>query len=110
MNRSGESVSGAAAFYRVPPENCMVVHDEIELDFGVSRIRQDGGLAGHKGLRSVAGLLGGNAFQRLRIGIGRPLHGSVSSHVLGRFTQQERASLDDVLHRAASLIEGVLDD
>ncbi len=101
MNKSGHSVQAAASFFTVPIEDILIVHDDIEQDFGKIRIRRGGGLAGHNGLRSVAAALGSRDFSRLSIGIGRPRHGSVASFVLGRFTPEEEAELPVVLKKAA---------
>jgi PTH1 family peptidyl-tRNA hydrolase len=97
MNLSGESVQAAASFFRVDPDSIAVAHDDVELGFGEAGIRFGGGLAGHNGLRSVAKSLGTQDFWRIRIGVGRPAHGELRAHVLGRFTQDEEAVLPDVL-------------
>ena len=72
MNDSGRSVQPAAAFYKAPLESLLVVHDEVDLEFGRLQARLGGGLAGHNGLRSIAGRLGSPDFLRLRVGVGRP--------------------------------------
>jgi PTH1 family peptidyl-tRNA hydrolase len=103
MNLSGESVQPAATFYKVKPDGLIVVHDEIELPFGVVSVRKGGGLGGHNGLRSISDRLGTRDFWRFRIGIGRPAHGSVSAHVLGRFSPEEEPLLDRFFSSAAEL-------
>ena len=75
MNDSGRSVQPAAAFYKAPLENLLVVHDEVDLELGRLQARLGGGLAGHNGLRSIAGRLGSPDFLRLRVGVGRPGRG-----------------------------------
>ena len=75
MNVSGRSVQPAVAFYKSPLERLLVVHDEVDLDFGRLQMRLGGGLAGHNGLRSIAGRLGTPEFLRLRVGVGRPGRG-----------------------------------
>ncbi|MDR3019670.1 MAG: aminoacyl-tRNA hydrolase [Treponema sp.] len=72
MNLSGESVFAAAAFYKIKPENIIVIHDELELPLGTLSLKFSGGLGGHNGLRSMNKCFGGPDFWRLRIGIGRP--------------------------------------
>ena len=72
MNESGRQVGPLAKFYSVSPADIVVVHDELDIDFGRIRLKFGGGVAGHNGLRSVASALGTNDFQRVRIGIGRP--------------------------------------
>ena len=72
MNDSGRSVQPAVAFYKAPLDSLLVVHDEVDLDVGRLQARLGGGLAGHNGLRSIAGRLGSPEFLRLRVGVGRP--------------------------------------
>ena len=72
MNESGRQVGPLAKFYSVAPADVIVIHDELDIDFGRIRLKFGGGVAGHNGLRSVASALGTNDFQRVRIGIGRP--------------------------------------
>ena len=75
MNESGKSVGAAVRFFKVPTEQLLVVHDEVDLDVGRLQARQGGGLAGHNGLRSIAQHLGTPEFMRLRVGVGRPERG-----------------------------------
>lgn len=108
MNLSGESVRPAMDFFQVAPEDVVVVHDELDLPFGEVRIKVGGGLAGHNGLRSIAQHLGTQDFLRLRFGIGRPQSGAVVPYVLGDFSKDERAVLDDHLDRAVAVLETVI--
>lgn len=101
MNRVGESVQPALAFYRLGSGKLIVVHDESEIAFGELRERHGGGLAGHNGLRSIAQSIGSPDFHRFAIGVGRPSHGTLSGHVLGRFSEHEEARLPEVLESAA---------
>lgn len=108
MNLSGESVTAAARFFKVDPEDLVVVHDEIDLPFGTIRVKLGGGLAGHNGLRSIAGLLGSQDFVRVRFGVGKPGGRSVTGHVLGGFAKGEAGELPDLVDRAADAVEAVL--
>ena len=72
MNESGRQVGPLAKFYSVAPADVIVIHDELDIDFGRLRLKLGGGEGGHNGLRSVANALGTKDFQRVRIGIGRP--------------------------------------
>lgn len=108
MNQSGESVAPLAAFYRIRPEEILVVYDEVELELGVAAVVRDGGLAGHQGLKSLAAALGTRDFHRLRIGVSRPRRGTVASHVLGRFTEDERAALPRILEGCARILEEII--
>ncbi len=108
MNLSGTSVQPAAAFYKLRPEEIIVAHDEIDLPYGTVSVRRGGGLGGHNGLRSIAGTLGTNEFARLRIGVGRPSRGDVSSYVLGRFSPEEEPLLEGILTGASELLVKIL--
>ncbi len=94
MNLSGEAVSGLMRFYKIPAENLMVVHDDIDLPFGVLRLRPGGGSAGQKGVQSIIDRIGGQDFPRLRVGIGRP-PGSRggAGYVLKNFSPEEQKDL-----------------
>lgn len=104
MNLSGEAVQAAARFFKLGADDVAVAHDEVELGFGEIGIRMGGGLAGHNGLRSVAHCLGTTDFWRVRVGVGRPRHGELHGHVLGRFGEDEEARLPDVLRATARLV------
>lgn len=108
MNLSGESVVAAAQFFKVPLAEVLVVHDELDLPYGTLSFKSGGGLAGHNGLKSIAELSGTNAFLRLRMGIGRPVHGSVSSWVLAGFDQQQEVILPEFLVGGATAIESFI--
>ena len=105
MNLSGESVQPFMKFFKLTVEEILVVHDDLELDFGIIDLKKGGGLGGHNGLRSIVQQIGDKNFYRLRIGIGRPVHGDVSSHVLGKFTPDEKISLSILLEKAAEAVE-----
>lgn len=105
MNRSGQSVGKAARFYKVQPENILVVHDELDFDAGVVRLKFDGGHAGHNGLRDIIAHLGTKQFYRLRIGIGRPANGRpVADYVLSEPSKPEFELLRVALDRGADFI------
>ncbi len=91
MNRSGQAVAAMAQFFKIEPESILVVHDELDLDPGVARLKIGGGHGGHNGLRDIISALGNNKnFGRLRLGIGHPGNAKlVSNYVL------KRASIDD---------------
>jgi PTH1 family peptidyl-tRNA hydrolase len=108
MNESGRSVGAAARFFKVEPEDLLVVHDEVDLEPGRLQARLGGGLAGHNGLRSVAQHLGTPEFGRLRIGVGRPERGDprpVADFVLSEFSPE--LDVDSLVARAADAVESV---
>jgi len=106
MNRSGASVAPACQSLGVELGDLIVVHDEIDLDFGALRIKIGGGHGGHNGLRSIAGALGETEYSRLRMGVGRPpAGGDVSRYVLSCFNSAERAQLREYIEKAADALE-----
>ena len=109
MNESGRSIAAAAGFFKVPIENVLVVHDEVDLELGRLQARAGGGLAGHNGLRSIAQMLGGPDFLRLRVGVGRPGRGDpreVADFVLSQFEPHE--DRDGIVEAAADAVEVVV--
>ena len=110
MNLSGESVQPLVHFFKIEIENILVVYDEIDLPFGTMVFKQGGGLAGHNGLKSIARLLGESGFNRLRLGIGRPDHGSVADYVLSSFGEDESIVLPKFLELASNAIETYIND
>ena len=111
MNLSGDSVQPASAYLKVPPENIIILHDELDLPFADVRIKAGGGHAGHNGLRSLVDQVGSPDFVRVRIGIGRPppdFRGEVADYVLSSFDPSERAELDEVVARAVDAARKVL--
>lgn len=102
MNLSGDSVQPCAAFFKIPPERIIVVHDELDVPFGELKLKLGGGHAGHNGLRSIKARIKGD-FGRVRIGIGRPpasFRGDVADYVLQDFTSDERENLPKIVERA----------
>ena len=105
MNRSGSSIAAAANFYKITPEEILVIHDDLELNFGIVGFKYGGGLGGHNGLRSITSSLGTRDFNRFRIGISRPDHKDITSYVLGKFNKEEQADLPFLLSESASILE-----
>lgn len=102
MNLSGESIIEVANFYKLKPENIMVVHDELELQPGFVSLKWSGGLGGHNGLRSTKAVLNTPDFWRIRFGIGRPANDKVNiaDYVLGHFSQEEQELFQNVFSQA----------
>jgi len=111
MNESGRSVGAAARFFKVPAEQVLVAHDDVDLESGRLQARNGGGLAGHNGLRSLGQHLGSQDFLRLRIGVGRPGRGdprSVADWVLSPFAPEEDA--DALVSRSADAVETIVSE
>jgi PTH1 family peptidyl-tRNA hydrolase len=106
MNESGRQVGPMAKFYSVAPADVVVIHDELDIDFGRIRLKLGGGEGGHNGLRSVAAALGTKDFQRVRIGVGRPPgRKDPAAFVLENFTAAERAEVPTICEQAADATE-----
>ena len=104
MNLSGESIGALTAFYKIKPEEVLVIHDELELAPGTVSLKWSGGLGGHNGLRSTKAVLGTADFWRIRIGIGRPDHSDIAGYVLSPFSSDERIILDQIFPQLSSLL------
>ncbi|WOH37830.1 aminoacyl-tRNA hydrolase [Thalassotalea fonticola] len=107
MNRSGKAVAPLANFFRIPVENILVAHDELDLDPGVCKIKQGGGHGGHNGLRDIISCMANNKnFYRLRIGIGHPGHRDrVTGYVLGKAPASEQTLLEQSIDEGARCFE-----
>jgi PTH1 family peptidyl-tRNA hydrolase len=108
MNCSGVSVTAAYRSLGISPGDLIVIYDDLDLPFGRLRIRPDGGHGGHNGMRDIVALLGCTDFIRLKVGIGRPERGDVTSHVLGRYSADETKLLPQLLDLAADAVEVIL--
>ena len=106
MNESGRQVGPLAKFYSVPAANVVVLHDELDIDFGRIRLKFGGGEGGHNGLKSVASALGSKDFQRVRIGVGRPPgRKDAAVFVLEAFNSTERPEIPTICEQAADATE-----
>lgn len=111
MNDSGRPISAAMRFYKAPIDASLVVHDDVDLEFGRLQAREGGGLGGHNGLRSISQALGDPGFLRLRIGVGRPGRGdprAVADFVLAPFELHE--DRDGLVSRAADAVEAIVSE
>lgn len=107
MNNSGEAVEEAASFYKIPPENIIVIYDDINLDVGRLRIRQKGSDGGHNGMKSIILHLNSDNFPRIRVGVGKKPHPDydLADWVLSRFTKEEGEKLEPALANGAKAAE-----
>lgn len=115
MNSSGEAVGEAAAFYKIPAENILILHDEISFDAGIIRIRRKGSAGGHNGLKSIIAHISSDAFPRIKIGVGQkpsPDYDLVK-WVLGRFPAEDIKRIEDrfpdILSSAELILSGEID-
>ncbi len=111
MNDSGMAVAALARRYGVEPAQVVVVHDELDLPTATLKLKSGGGLAGHNGLRSIVAHLHSDAFQRVRIGVDKPVSKERGAdHVLRRFSKRERTEIDVTLEQAADAVECIVTD
>ena len=112
MNLSGKAVGALASFYRIKPEEILVIHDELDLPPGTAKLKQGGGHGGHNGLKDIVAQLGNNNnFYRLRIGIGHPGHRDlVAGYVLNKPSPADRDALEKVLDEATDCVEMIFKD
>ena len=109
MNRSGPSLQKLAHYFRIPGEDMLVIHDDIDLAFGRLKIKEKGGHGGHNGIRSIMDAFGGGDFARLRIGVGRSEAGeNVTDHVLGRFSDDKSEMVARIIAVARDAVVTVL--
>jgi PTH1 family peptidyl-tRNA hydrolase len=110
MNRSGPPVRSLAEFFRISSQDLLVIHDDIDLDYGRIKIKEKGGHGGHNGVRSLIDAFGGGGFTRLRLGIGRSGTGEqpVADYVLDHFSRSEAAELPRIIERARDAVVTIL--
>jgi PTH1 family peptidyl-tRNA hydrolase len=111
MNRSGQSVRKAAQFFKIPPSDVVIVHDEVDLAFGEVRLKRGGGEAGHNGLKSVTSDLGTQDYVRLRCGVGRPppeFRGDTADFVLQAPSPADQPQLEALISKAVEALEMVI--
>lgn len=103
MNLSGESIGDFVSFFKIPPQNVIIISDDVALEAGRLRIRAKGSAGGHNGLKSIIYHLKTDEFPRIRMGVGAPVHAEhdLADYVLGRFTREEIPVMEDAIIRAA---------
>jgi len=107
MNLSGQAVSKACKKLLIPTEHIIILHDDVDLDFGRIKIKAGGGAGGHNGLKSITALMGDNNFIRVRLGIGRP-SSDIISYVLGDFSQLEMDEITSIMEISFNAVDGIL--
>jgi peptidyl-tRNA hydrolase, PTH1 family len=105
MNASGQPVQMLAGFFRIKPEEILVIHDELDFPPGVAKLKQGGGIAGHNGLKDISQRLATHEYWRLRIGVGKPPAGREGAdYVLEKPPAEERAAIDAVIEKALEVL------
>jgi PTH1 family peptidyl-tRNA hydrolase len=111
MNESGQAVGAQVRRYRIPSvDRIIVIHDELDLDPGILRVKEGGGLAGHNGLRSITAHTKSQDYLRVRIGVGKPPSGAGKNYVLSKVPKSERERLDIAVVDAADAVELIISD
>ncbi|MDF1589596.1 MAG: aminoacyl-tRNA hydrolase [Gammaproteobacteria bacterium] len=111
MNRSGQSVAALANFFKIPLTNILVIHDELDLEPGVAKLKRDGGHGGHNGLKDIIAHMGGKEFLRCRLGIGHPGDSrQVSDYVLSKPSQTDRQLILSAIDNSLRVLPDVLSD
>ena len=109
MNSSGRAVQMLAGFFKVKPEEILVVHDELDFPPGTARIKQGGGIAGHNGLKDISQRIGSHDYWRLRLGVGRPDAGAdVADYVLHKPSAEDKEAIDASIDNALALLPQML--
>lgn len=107
MNNSGEAIKEAASFYKIPPERCIIIFDDIDISLGALRIKRKGSAGTHNGIKSIIAHLGSDNFPRIKIGVGNKPHPDydLKDYVLGSFSKQEQATLKTTMEKACDAID-----
>ncbi|NNF97692.1 MAG: aminoacyl-tRNA hydrolase [Halobacteria archaeon] len=109
MNNSGQAVQALARFYKIDLAHILVAHDDLDLPPGTARLKQGGGHGGHNGLRDIISKMGGNGFQRLRLGIGHPGDKNrVTGHVLKKSSSDDQVEIERAIEQAMNVLPDVI--
>ena len=112
MNNSGEAIGEASRFYKIPPQNIIILYDDISLDVGQTRIRRKGSAGGHNGIKSIIAHLGSEEFPRIKIGVGKKPHPEYDlvNWVLGRFPKEQEGDLKSALENSTKALRLIVND
>ena len=105
MNDSGRAVGPLVDYYDIDLDDLVIVNDDLDMPFGKVRLKTHGSSGGHNGLKSIISALGTKNFNRVKVGIDHPQHGTVVSHVLGKFSKEERPKFDQAVEQAEHALE-----
>ena len=111
MNLSGESIREAVDYYKIDPEDIIVIYDDISLDPGQLRIRLKGSAGGHNGIKNIIAMTGTENFKRIKVGVGeKPAGWDLADHVLGRMSEEDRAAFEEAVKESVKATEMILED
>lgn len=111
MNLSGESLRAAADYYKIEPQDMIVIYDDISLDPGQLRIRLKGSAGGHNGIKNIIAQLGTQEFPRIKVGVGaKPPRMDLADYVLSRFSAEDQKRMDDAFREAAEAAVSMITD
>ena len=115
MNDSGNAVASLCSYYDIAPDHVVVIHDDMDLQFGRIKVKSGGSSGGHNGIKSIDRSLGTNAYARVRLGVGHAqrqgdAHQKTVNWVLGGFNRDQQSQLDDFLADAADAVETIITD
>ncbi|MDW7674886.1 MAG: aminoacyl-tRNA hydrolase [Bacillota bacterium] len=109
MNLSGHGVAPIANFYKIEPQDILIIYDDLDLEFGSIRLRKKGGAGGHNGMKSLIQMLGTEEFLRLKVGIGRPPQGwQTADYVLSRFTDEEWPAMENAIKKSVKAVTALI--
>ncbi len=111
MNNSGEAIREASSFYKIPPEKCIVIFDDIDIPMGALRIRRKGSAGSHNGVKSIVYHLNSDNFPRIKVGVGAKPHPDydLKDYVLGTFSKHDQEVLKETMSKACEAINYILD-
>lgn len=107
MNLSGESVQPFCAFYKIPATDIVVVHDDLDMDYGKVKIKKGGSSGGHNGIKSIIQQMGTEDFVHVKMGIGKNYHSETIGHVLGKFHGEEADKLDEFIRLGVKTVTAI---
>ena len=111
MNLSGESIREAVDYYKIDPEDIIVIYDDISLEPGQLRIRLKGSAGGHNGIKNIIAMTGTENFKRIKVGVGeKPAGWDLADHVLGRMSEEDRAAFEEAVKESVKAVEMILED
>ena len=110
MNDSGNAVASISAYYQIQPDHVVVIHDDMDLEFGRIKVKAGGSAGGHNGIKNIIAHLGTDVFPRVKVGVGAPSHPDYDmvDWVIGSFSAQERKIVDEALDRALDAAECII--